>query len=191
MKYHQMRGDMIMVYKELNGYNPSLDNLFAVDNNSITRGHNFKLKKPPFITTIYQHFSSNRVVNNWNSRSFDVINAVPLTVLKISLINVGKIGCMSRGKYKETICFSPVFFICFSSLFFPKRLLSNLRTFYLCPVWVYLRGRFGTLFTPGVEHFCGDILSSTAIAESSFLGVQQGDKCSSVVQCYFLGVTMK
>ena len=53
MKYRQMRGDMIMVYKELNGYNPSLDNLFAVDNNSITRGHNFKLKKPPFITTIY------------------------------------------------------------------------------------------------------------------------------------------
>ena len=44
MEYHRMRGDMIMVYKVLNGYDPSLEHLFAVDNNSITRGHNLKLK---------------------------------------------------------------------------------------------------------------------------------------------------
>ena len=36
MKYRQMRGDMIMFYKVLNGYDPSLEYLFAVDNNSIT-----------------------------------------------------------------------------------------------------------------------------------------------------------
>ena len=35
-----------------------------------------------------------------------------LTALKISLINAGKIGRMSREKYKQTICFSPaVFFL--------------------------------------------------------------------------------
>ena len=33
-----------------------------------------------------------------------------LTVLKISLINVGKIGCMLREKYKQTICFLAVTF---------------------------------------------------------------------------------
>ena len=44
MKCCRMRGDMIMVYKVLNGYDPSLEHLFAVDNNSITTGHNFKLK---------------------------------------------------------------------------------------------------------------------------------------------------
>ena len=37
-----MYGDMIMVYTVLNGYELSLEHLFAVDNNSITRGHNFK-----------------------------------------------------------------------------------------------------------------------------------------------------
>ena len=37
--------------------------------------------------------------------------------------------------------------------FFPERLLSDLRTFRLRPVWGYLRGGFGTLYTPGVEHF--------------------------------------
>ena len=108
MKHCQMCGDMIMVYKVLNGYEPWLEHLFAVDNNSITRGYNFKLKKPPFKTTIRQHFFNNRVANNWNSLPFDVVNAT-LTALKISLINVGKIGCMSREKYKQTICFSPVF----------------------------------------------------------------------------------
>ena len=41
-----------------------------------------------------------------------------LTVLKISLINVGKIGCMSREKYKQTIFFSRVVSICFSPVFF-------------------------------------------------------------------------
>ena len=44
MEYRRMCGDMIMVYKVLNGYDPSLEHLFAVDNNSITRGHNLKLK---------------------------------------------------------------------------------------------------------------------------------------------------
>ena len=39
MKYCQMRGDIIMVYKVLNGYDLSLEHLFAVDNNLITRGH--------------------------------------------------------------------------------------------------------------------------------------------------------
>ena len=39
-----MRGDVIMVYKVLNGYDPSLEHLFAVDNNSVTRGQ-FQVEK--------------------------------------------------------------------------------------------------------------------------------------------------
>ena len=64
MKYRRMRGDMIMVYEVLNGYDPSLKHLFEVDNNLITTGHNFKLKKPPFKTTVRLHFFNNRVVND-------------------------------------------------------------------------------------------------------------------------------
>ena len=41
----------------------------------------------------------------------------------------------------------------FHLFFFPGRLLSDLRTFRLRPVWSYLRDGFGTLCTPGVEHF--------------------------------------
>ena len=85
MKHRQMRGDMIMFYKVLNGYDPSLEYLFAVDNNSITRGYNFKLKKPPFETTIRQVFFNNRLVNNWNSLPFDVVNATSINRFKNKL----------------------------------------------------------------------------------------------------------
>ena len=85
MKYRQMRGDMIMVYKVLNRYEPSLEHLFEVDNNSITRGYNFKLKKPPFKTTIHQHFFNKRVVNNWNSLPFGVVNATSINSFKNKL----------------------------------------------------------------------------------------------------------
>ena len=81
----KLRGDMIMVYKVLNGYEPSLEHLFEVDNNSITRGHNFKLKKPPFKTTIRQHFFNNRVVNNWNSLPSDAVNATSINSFKNKL----------------------------------------------------------------------------------------------------------
>ena len=67
IKYRRMHGDMIMAYEELNRYEPSLEHLFAVDNSSITRGHNFKLKKPPFKTRIRRYFFNNHVVNNWKS----------------------------------------------------------------------------------------------------------------------------
>ena len=75
---------------------------------------------------------------------------LPLIALKISLINVGKIDCMSCEKYKQTIYFSPAVFICFSPVAF---FLSDLRTIRLHTAWVYLGGRFGTLFTPGLEYF--------------------------------------
>ena len=38
MRYRRVRRDMIIVYKVLDGYKPLLKHLFAVDNNSITRG---------------------------------------------------------------------------------------------------------------------------------------------------------
>ena len=34
MKYRRVRGDMIMVYKVLNGYEPLLEHLFEVDDNN-------------------------------------------------------------------------------------------------------------------------------------------------------------
>ena len=76
---------MITVYKVLNGYDSSLEHLFPVDDNSIIRGQNLKLKKSLFKTTIYQHFFNNRVVNNWNSLRFDVVNTTSINSFKNKL----------------------------------------------------------------------------------------------------------
>ena len=82
IKYCRMRGDMIMIYKVLNRYDPSLEHLFAVYNNSMTRGHNLKLKKPSLKMTIRQYFFKTTFFMMPSTQ-------FPLIVLKISLINVG------------------------------------------------------------------------------------------------------
>ena len=81
MRYRRMRGDMILVYKILRGGNQSLRDLFMI-NESRTRGHNFKLYKPLVQTTIRKHFFSIRVINNWNSLPYEVVNAVSLDSFK-------------------------------------------------------------------------------------------------------------
>ena len=62
-----------------------LGKFFAFDNNSITKGHNSNLKKPPFKTTIRQLFFNNRVVNNWSRLPFDVVNATSINSFKNKL----------------------------------------------------------------------------------------------------------
>ena len=83
MKYCRMCGDMIMVYTVLNGCELSLEHLFAVDNNLITRGHNSKFTLQNNNTS---SFFNNRVVNNWNNLPFDVVNATSIN----SFTNVDK-----------------------------------------------------------------------------------------------------
>ena len=55
MRYHRMRGDMILVYKILRGDNQSVRDLFMI-NESRTRCRNFKLYEPLTRTTIRKHF---------------------------------------------------------------------------------------------------------------------------------------
>ena len=52
-----MRGDMIIVYKLLNGNEPSLEHLFEIDKSLITRGHNLKLKYHPLKQQCVSMFS--------------------------------------------------------------------------------------------------------------------------------------
>ena len=86
MKYRRMQGDLILVYKILRGGNQSLGDLFMISE-SRTRVHNFKLYKPLVQTTIHKHFFSIRVINNWNSLPYEVVNAVSLDSVKSKLDN--------------------------------------------------------------------------------------------------------
>src|ERR1043165_3730449 len=58
---------------------------FILDNNSRTRGHNFKLKLLNFKTTLRQNFFSIRVVPIWNSLPSDIVNSATLKSFKARL----------------------------------------------------------------------------------------------------------
>ena len=82
MNYRRTRGDMIEVWKFLNGkYNINTD-LLNISSESITRGHSLKLNKPRCITSVRQHFFSQRVIAPWNSLPEYVISAENLNSFK-------------------------------------------------------------------------------------------------------------
>ena len=68
LEYRRMRGDMIEVYKILNGsYNSEYTSSLLQINHSNTRGHPFKLTKNHVKTNLSKNFFPNRVAYNWNS----------------------------------------------------------------------------------------------------------------------------
>ena len=75
MSYRRMRVDLILVFKILRGDNQSPRDLFTI-NEFRTRSNNFKFYKPLVQTTIRKHFFSIRVINNWKSLPYKVVNAV-------------------------------------------------------------------------------------------------------------------
>ena len=68
LEYRRRRGDMIEVYKILNGaYDSKHTNSLLKINHSNTRGHPFKLTKESVNTNLLRNFFSNRIINHWNS----------------------------------------------------------------------------------------------------------------------------
>ena len=97
MRYRRMRGDMILVYKILRRGNQSVRDLFMI-NESRTRGQKLKLYKPLVQTAICKHFFSIRVINNWNSLPYEIVNAVSLDSFNQIWIMPGKIKYMCFNK---------------------------------------------------------------------------------------------
>ena len=143
------------------------NSLFAVDNNSITRGHDFNLKKPHFKTAIRQHFLDNRVVNSWKNLPFDVPNATFSNNFKNKLDKCSENSIMLGEKYKQFICFWPATF--FLSVFWANRVRS------VCLRSGTISGAdLGPLYTPGVEHFVmivSHVLSSKKVSSWVLGGV--------------------
>ena len=80
----------------------SLYDLFMI-NESTTRGHNFILYKPLAQTTIRKHFFSIRVINNWKSLPYEVVNAVSLDGFKSKLDNAWEDNLQNQAKLLHTI----------------------------------------------------------------------------------------
>ena len=81
-----IRGDLIEVYKIINNLdNIKSHNLFTFNDNSRTRGHEFKLNKPRFNSQIRKHSFSQRVIDRWNLLPQDIVNSQSLNIFKSRL----------------------------------------------------------------------------------------------------------
>ena len=87
LKYRRKRGDMIMMYKLMHGFmNISIDKFFTFNSGEMTlRGHNFKIFKPFAKTFVRRNCFFNRVIDDWNSLPYDIVNSVSINVFKNNL----------------------------------------------------------------------------------------------------------
>ena len=79
-----MRADMIAVYKIINGITDiNMNQLFTINTNSRTRGHQFKLNVPGCAKTdIRRNFFSQRVIVPWNQLPEKIINSPTAEIFK-------------------------------------------------------------------------------------------------------------
>ena len=86
LEKRRLRGDLIEVFKWIKGYNQgNIGKMFYVEKSDRTRGNGFKLKKVRYIKDSSGHWFINRVVNEWNSLSKEVVTAETLTKFKKKL----------------------------------------------------------------------------------------------------------
>ena len=78
----RLRGDLIEVFKILKGYDDIGKDIFFVRSKSRLRGHQLKLQKKSVRLDIVKYSSSNRVVNEWNNLSKEVVASKSLAIKK-------------------------------------------------------------------------------------------------------------
>lgn len=78
----KLRGDLIFTYRALHGLlGVDMAYLYQLNTNNL-RGHNFKLRKEKFTTTVRQHFLSNRIFDCWNALPHQIVNAASVNRFK-------------------------------------------------------------------------------------------------------------
>ena len=84
MRGRLVRQDLIQIWKIMHGKSPLLTHLFMLQD-TVTRGHNFKIFVPRFHTDVRKRFFSVRMIETWNSLPHNVVSAPTLTCFKSRL----------------------------------------------------------------------------------------------------------
>ena len=83
LEHRRRRGDMIEVFKYLRGfYQTERPELKLASKDRNLRGHSWKLEKQRSNKTVRKNAFANRVVNDWNSLSENVVSAPTLNTFK-------------------------------------------------------------------------------------------------------------
>ncbi len=83
LQYRRTRSDMVEVFKILNGIDKAdKDQIFQMNTDMRTRGHQMKLHKKQFRLDIRKHTFSQRVINTWNSLPANIVTAESINQFK-------------------------------------------------------------------------------------------------------------
>ena len=83
LEYRLLRGDLIEVFKIINGIDKiNYKDMFVLRNNDRTRGHNLTLQKPSCNLDVRKYSFSNRVVAEWNALPNIVAESESLDIFK-------------------------------------------------------------------------------------------------------------
>jgi hypothetical protein len=86
LEQRKSRGDMIEFWTILNGgENIDVNELYTLDDGSITRTNGFKLITRRFATEVARNSFDYRVINEWNSIPHNVVNCQILHAFKLNL----------------------------------------------------------------------------------------------------------
>ena len=102
MEYHQIRGDMIQVFKiAKNYYDPkSTANIFQFSQSTRLRGHIHKIDKIFTNKSKYKNFFTNRVTLKWNSLPSSLMEAKSINEFK------NKFDALNKDiMYSTNICY--------------------------------------------------------------------------------------
>ena len=84
MEYRRKRGDMIQVYKILNEMDRIDSSIFTMGQ-SKTRGHSKKLFKTRSTKDVRKYAFSQRVIDQWNSLTEEIVSSESLNIFKSKL----------------------------------------------------------------------------------------------------------
>ena len=76
------RGDIIEVFRIINGFDVLNSEFFTIDTHCITRNNGFKLVGKRFRTDIAKNFFANRIINDWNQLPWDVVHSQSINIFK-------------------------------------------------------------------------------------------------------------
>ena len=85
MEYRRKRGDMIQVYKILNQLDRIEPSTFFIMSQNTTRGHSKKIFKQRFEKELRKFAFSQRVVDDWNSLTENIVSSKTLNIFKSRL----------------------------------------------------------------------------------------------------------
>ena len=85
LQKRRQRGDLIEVYKILNGHDGIDYSKFFKFKRSNTRGHQWKLEKQRFHCQVRENWFTTRVINPWNKLPKNIVNAQTIAIFKSRL----------------------------------------------------------------------------------------------------------